>query len=89
MVNERVVATISQLLRNVPLMMGETETLRFIRAADALPGMASFMVPDPTKNISLVKFHRDLKIDDFDEFERAYRGQYTCFQGKFILIFDL
>jgi hypothetical protein len=89
MVNDSVVATISTLLRNVPVMMGETETLRFIRQSDALPGIASFIRPDPTRNISLVKFHRDLQAKDFASFEATYRSQYTQFTGKFVMIFDL
>jgi hypothetical protein len=76
-------------MQSLPVFMGETETLRYIRSADALSGMATFLVPDPSQNISLVKFHRDLLLKDFADFEAQYRAQYTKFSGKFVMIFDL
>jgi len=51
--------------------------------------MASFLRPDPDRNISLIKFHRDLHVSDFAAFEATYRDQYTYFHGKFLMIFDL
>ena len=89
MINERAISTITSLMQSLPVFMGETDTLKFIRRADALPGMATFLVPDETRNISLVKFHRDLLIRDFAPFEAQYRAQYTSFRGKFVMIFDL
>jgi len=89
MINERAIATITTLMQSLPVFMGETDTLRYIRQAEALPGIATFMVPDATKNISLVKFHRDLLKRDFPAFETQYRAQYTQFTGKFLMIFDL
>lgn len=89
MINERAINTITTLMQSLPVFMGETDTLRYIRGADALPGMATFLIPDPSRNISLVKFHRDLLIRDFGPFEELYRAQYTKFRGKFVMIFDL
>jgi hypothetical protein len=89
MINERAISTITTLMQSLPIFMGETDTLRYIRSADALPGIATFMIPDPLRNVSLVKFHRDILIRDFGPFEEQYRAQYTQFRGKFVMIFDL
>jgi hypothetical protein len=88
-VNPLVITTIKMMLQNIPVMLGESATLKSIRAANTLPGLASFSTPDPDRNISLVKFHRDLKYDEFASFEHEYRNQYTKFSGKFLMIFDL
>lgn len=60
-----------------------------IRTADCLPGMATFLRPDPENNLSLIRFHRDFHFEDFPDFEAKYRNQYTSFQGKFAMLFDL
>lgn len=88
-VNPNVIATIQLMLRNIPVMMGESRTLQAIRSSETLPGLASFSRPDPSRNLSLVKFHRDLVDRDFESFQKEYRAQYTAFRGKFLMIFDL
>jgi hypothetical protein len=88
-VNPLVIRTIKLMLQNIPTMLGESATLKSIRAANTLPGLASFSVPDCERNISLVKFHRDLAFESFPEFEVQYRAQYTKFTGRFLMIFDL
>lgn len=77
------------MMNTIPHLMGESETLRSIRSSQSLPGMASFLRPDPDRNISLIKFHRDLHDSDFAAFEATYRDQYMSFHGKFLMIFDL
>lgn len=89
MLDPRVVESISMMMRNIPVMLGETETLRAVRGAPPAPGMATISKPYADRNISLIKFHRDLRFEDFAAFQVEYKRQYQSFRGKFIMIFDL
>ncbi len=77
------------MINSIPAMMGSSSTLQRIRDAECLPGMATFVKPDPAHNLSLIRFHRDFVFADFASFEANYRAQYSSFQGKFVMLFDL